>query len=100
MRRLYGLVLLLALAGTPITAMGAAILSSCANCCCAKMCPMHKNAQMPRPHGKLCGDQNSVTQCNMSVCNHSSDLGSLFFAPRAVVAETVAAQIPQQVASF
>ena len=54
MRRAYSLVLLLALMSTPLTAMGGALFSSCASCCCSgTLCPMHKKVASFSVRAKL-----------------------------------------------
>ena len=104
MRRVYSLVLLLALMGTPITAMGAAIFSGCANCCCSgTMCPMHKKAQPQGKHGKLCGGDSAPMQqccCCMNSCNQQPDLGILAMSSQAVLGHSLAISVPQRTQEF
>ena len=100
MRRVYSLVLLLALISTPLTAMGGALFSSCASCCCSgTMCPMHKNAQPQKQHGKLCGGDSAPMQnccCCMNSCNQQPDLGILAMASQAVLHHSLAISVPQR----
>ena len=100
MRRLYSLVLLVALISTPLTAVGAALFSNSGSCCCCgTMCPMHMRSQQEKQRGKLCGgDLVPMRQCcsGMSGCNQQSDLGVLASSSQAILDFSVSVSVPQR----